>query len=329
MGRVRRVRSDRRLHPAVGLGRGQATERLARRTRRRRWHGRSDRHAAPRPRPATDAVARGLRSARPGRGVRSRGGRGPDGRGQTIRSRSAHRPRADRPGGRDLAPVDRGARGCRVDGECRSPDAANAACRPRPGRRGALVGPPLEVAAVREQGAPRGGDGRGHRRRGSRRLLPDLRRDRRAGRLHPSRPVGIRGRVPGVRPRRAGAPAHGPPGRRHAGGDARAAALRGARDRAVRRNDRGGGGFPSQLPAQVGGDPEFPGGRLRGVRHVGPVARGDRAVQVGLRRARGDVRRWASAGRGPYWIDGARHGPQGERGPGAPPSRARWRGDST
>ena len=57
----------------------------------------------------------------------------------------------------------------------------------------------------------------------------------------------------------------------------------------------GRGRRPRQLSAQVGGNPELPGARLRGVRHVGPVARGDRAVQGGLRGARG--RRTSAGGR--------------------------------
>ena len=163
--------------------------------------------------------------------------------------------------------------------------------RPPPAGGGAVGRPPLEVAPVRQQGAPGRRGGRGRGRRGARRVLPDLCRDGPASGLRPSRPVGLRRRLRRVRRDRSGPAPACPAGRRDPGGGAPPADLRWSGRRAVRRDDRGRRGVPCELPAQVGGDPQLARARLHDVRHVGRRPSRDRALQVRLRWAGGPLRR--------------------------------------
>ena len=162
---------------------------------------------------------------------------------------------------------------------------------PPPVGRRPLVRPAQEVAAVRQ---PRPGRGRGRAVGGgrrARRVLRDLPRDCRAGRVpHPDARVvpGRLGRVPARGPRHA-ALRRGP--RRDAAGDALPRLLRRQGRRAVRRDDRDRRAPAGQLPPQVGGDPHGPRGRSGDVRHVGAGAPGHRALQDRVRRTRDPLRR--------------------------------------
>ena len=129
-------------------------------------------------------------------------------------------------------------------------------------------------------------------RRPARRVLPDLPRDGRPGRLpdpHRSRPIatsGTRSRPTGRRP----APVR-PDRRRRAAGHAVPRPLRAAGRRAVRRDDRRRRRVAGELPAQVGGDPLVARAGRHELRPVGPRDRRDRPFQDRLRRSRGPLHR--------------------------------------
>ena len=137
VGRVRRGGTDRRLHPAVRLGRGQAAERLARRTNRRRGHGGSDRHAAPRPRPATDPWRVGYAPRGPVGAFDRESGRCPDRRSPRVARQQRIVHVLIDPEVETSHPLVGELSGSRLDGERRGPDAADPRHRPGPSRGGA------------------------------------------------------------------------------------------------------------------------------------------------------------------------------------------------
>ena len=168
-----------------------------------------------------------------------------------------------------------------------------------------------------------GGRGRGRcRRRPAGRVLPDLPRDRRPGRVpHPHR-GGLPRRLGRLPPGRPGAPPVRPDGRRRAGRHALPRAERAARRRAVRRHDRGRCRLAGQLPPQVGGHPDVARAGRDELRPVGPRDRRHRPFQDRLRRPRGPLHRGVGPGPRPARPPGLRGGPQGTGPLGAVASRA-------
>ena len=210
-GTVRRGQRPGLLPPAQRLGRGQGGQRLVGAPDLDRTAGGAepDRRPDPRPPAPADAVGLRLRAARPGR--RLRGTRRRSRRSRRPSATACRRPPAGSPTSGSTPrsrPTGRSTPTARCDAALASRRLATGGADPaerdpdhRPARRrGRAVGrPPQEVAPVRQQGADRRDRGRRRGRRPPRRVLPDLPRDGRPGRLPDPRRVGLPRRLGGVR----------------------------------------------------------------------------------------------------------------------------------
>ena len=229
--------------------------------------------------------------------------------------RRSGQPRADRPGdrGRWTARPGRRVATRPHDGRLAPGGAHPAECHPdhRPARRrGRAVGRPAqEMAPVRQQGADRRDRGRRCGRGAPRRVLSDLPRDRRPGRLPHPRRVRLPRRVEGVRADgQRPAPVRPDRGRRSAG-HALPRPLRATGGGAVRRDDRRRRRVAGELPAQVGSHPLVARRRRHELRPVGSRDRRDRPLQDRLRWSRGPLHRRLGSRPEPGRTTGLRAGP--------------------